>query len=307
MDLRAPKYSDSSQLPFLKYCLPLCAGAFIKYLPLRRNQEFRDASSPPEFGRIVRIQSPTSIEINVLSTPSSLPTTIKRRIPPLRLCTVRRVQELVLTDSTKTITIHSVTDPINVFHISEIVEGKRGIISGMKHCFIIRFFYNNRTQTLTIFNTFISFPSQYREYTEIYGFRKCEYHELFEVRHEIQDYLQTILCYGSNDQGTGSAVMQRRRYSSFGKAKWDMVLNLVANYATPGFIPPLIRKEGKKSFSVLRPNMSRSANRRVVKKDRLVFMYPQDMELCEYMFLKFVEFYVLLHSLSYVFSVSFIW
>ena len=46
-----------------------------------------------------------------------------------------------------------------MFHISEVIEGGRGIISVMKHCYVIYFFSNIITQTIIIFNTFsVPFP-----------------------------------------------------------------------------------------------------------------------------------------------------
>ena len=244
--------------------------------------ERQDPSQTPlspnekKHGRITHINASSQISVILLQVPNTYSDIIKRRIGPLRHTTLRHVPELVMTQEVRTIEHDQVTGLLNVFNAEDVVDGAKRI-SGMRNYYVVRYLINSNL-ILTPVTSFSSFPSDYTEYRERFGAFPCIHKQLHELRQEIGDYMQSILCNTGDRQGSSNKCRQRKYYHGFGTSKWQLLLYLFQYYSTD-CIPRVFKFEKSKIMTVLKPSLAVSRSRLPVTEEVVILMYPQDFML----------------------------
>ena len=235
------------------------------------------SSSQKKHGLITNVTITSSIEIQLLQPPNTLTIQLQRRIGPLRHSTVINVPELVLTANRVTIIPEQISNVITVFHPNDIINGEVGI-SGMVNYYILRNSIDMQQQ-LTSHTAFSPFVSDYIEYTTRFGIFADISRELHELRLELKEIMQSIMCNSGTKQGSGSSCHQRKIYVSFGVRKWNLLLYLFQKYAEAGFIPKVHVSKKNQRKTVLKPTLAVSGVTVERMSETVFFLYPQDFKL----------------------------
>ena len=91
-------------------------------------------------------------------------------------------------------------------------------LSGMRDYYIIRYAINSDS-THTPVPSISSFSSDYTEYQNCFGTFPCIHRQMHDLRQEIGDYMQSILCNTGSKEGDGEKCRQKKYYHGFGRQK----------------------------------------------------------------------------------------
>ena len=219
-----PEILTSYSLTFDRFPNALIPGVFIEF---REGVEGTRSSlwSKKKHGYITNVPSAADIEIVVLHVPGDLNAEIQKEIGPMRHSTIKNLPELVFTAETKKIKPSQVFNFICVFLADEVIDGGLAL-SGMVNYYVIRHAINEQNKLTTI-RPFLPFVSLYEDYQIRHGMQPCIQWVIHELRQEIMQHMQTIMCNSGLGQGLGATCRQNKSYGSFGKRKWSLLVYLL--------------------------------------------------------------------------------